>query len=87
MRIMLVLAGAAVLISVAAIAEKPESAKKDDSQKIICKTEEYVGSLIPKRVCMTRADWEKQRQMEKDAIQGSDLYRQRAFSPPPPPGG
>jgi hypothetical protein len=35
-------------------APKPQ----DDSQAVVCKTETVVGSLIPSRVCRTKADWD-----------------------------
>ena len=37
------------------------AAKKsvDPQQKVICKTEDFVGSLIPRRICKTKADWEQ----------------------------
>jgi hypothetical protein len=87
MRIMLVLTAAGVLVSGAANADNPAPAKKDDSQKKICKTEEFVGSMIPKRICMTRADWERQAQMDKDAMDVNALSRARMEPPVVKPGG
>lgn len=93
MRIMLVLAAAGVLVSSAAIADNAAPAapaapaKKDNSQKIICKTEEIVGSMIPKRVCMTRAEWDKMAQADKDAIDPQALSRARMEPPLVKPGG
>ena len=84
---MLVLGAAGVLVSGVANADDPKPAKKDDSQKIVCKTEEFVGSMIPKRVCMSRADWERQAQMDKDAIDPRGVARARMEPPVVKPGG
>lgn len=40
----------------AATSAAPESAKP----KKICRTEEVTGSIMPKRSCRTRADWDAQ---------------------------
>lgn len=58
MRIVSILGASAVLLSSTAFAGKPDQ-KKDDSQKIVCKTDEFVGSMIPRRICKTRAEWEE----------------------------
>ncbi len=31
--------------------------KKDDPDQMVCRKEQVVGSLLPNRVCMTRAQW------------------------------
>ncbi len=44
-----------------AAADPPPAEKKpiDSQQKMICKTEDFVGSLIPRRICKTKADWDQ----------------------------
>jgi|tagenome__1003787_1003787.scaffolds.fasta_scaffold20971069_3 hypothetical protein len=51
----------------------PAPAKKDDGSKIVCKTEEFVGSKIPKRVCMTRSQWEQARQAAAEIMDERQL--------------
>jgi hypothetical protein len=65
------LAASAVLVSSAALADKKDQ-KKDDSQKVVCKTEQFVGSMIPRRICKTKAQWE---QGEYDAQRALDQRR------------
>lgn len=44
-----------------AAVDPPPAAKKpiDPQQKIVCKTEDFVGSIIPRRICKTKADWDE----------------------------
>jgi hypothetical protein len=37
-------------------------AAADDSTKVICRREEVTGSHFERKVCMTRADWDRQSQ-------------------------
>jgi hypothetical protein len=54
--------------------------KPDDSQKIVCRNETVLGSIIPKRVCLTQANWDAARQagqeytkgVQSRALQGGD---------------
>ncbi len=79
MRACLALAAAAALISNSAYADPAANpapakpAKKDDSQKIVCKTEDFVGSIIPRRICKTKADWEQGAYDAKDALSKANL--------------
>ena len=92
MRMIWMFAVSAVLVSGPAFAaqsgpaatSQPEKPKKDPGQKVVCKTEEFVGSMIPRRICKTRAEWEAG---EFDAKQALD--RQRTGDPrvQPLPGG
>jgi hypothetical protein len=63
MRALIGLAAAAVFVSGLALAEQPGSAPgkahKDDGDTIVCKREQFVGSIIPRRICMTKAQWEE----------------------------
>ena len=52
----------AILSSGAAAADNPQQAskgEKDPQQRIVCITEQTVGSIIPRRICKTKADWEQ----------------------------
>ncbi len=44
----------------AAASSKPHVSAANDPDKIVCKTEEVTGSHFERRVCMTRADWDRQ---------------------------
>jgi hypothetical protein len=60
MRSVIILVATALIATGAAADPKDQkNAKKDDSQKIICKSEEFVGSMIPRRICMTKAKWDE----------------------------
>ena len=50
---------AAMLAASPALADDTAPPKKDKSAQIVCKTEQYVGSHIPRRVCKTRAEWDE----------------------------
>lgn len=52
---------ALIATNASAGADPPPAEKKpiDPQQKIICKTEDFVGSLIPRRICKTRSDWDE----------------------------
>jgi len=76
MRALMALAAASVLISATARADEPkDAAKKDDGDKIVCKREQFVGSVIPRRICMKKSDWE---QGEINAKETMDKRQMRA---------
>ena len=59
MRTTLALSAFGLIFSTAALAEGQEPAKKkDDGSKVVCKTEQFVGSVNPRRICKTKAEWE-----------------------------
>ena len=89
MRDGVILALAAIMVaSTAAAADNQDPAKKkDDSQKVVCKTEDVVGSMIPKRVCMTRENWEKRRADEKAYLDAEPFRRDQIDAPQVKPGG
>lgn len=63
----------AVLLSAVCAAPSfanPESEAKraDPNEKIICKTEQVVGSRTRERVCRTRAEWERARAMTREML-------------------
>ncbi len=45
------------------------AASKTADDEVICKSEVALGSLIPKKVCATRKQWEAIRQDSRDATQ------------------
>jgi hypothetical protein len=68
MRLLLTLGAVSVLISGSAWAESKEATKKNDGDKIVCKTEQFVGSMIPRRVCLKKSEWEAAETDAKDAV-------------------
>ena len=64
----------------AAAAPPAKTAKpKDDSQKVICRIETTVGSLIPKRLCGTKADWDA---LTEDGKTATENVQTRALTRP-----
>jgi hypothetical protein len=69
-----------MLSAVAAIVGiQPVSAKdapkagKDPNEKI-CEKQKIIGSrLTTRRVCATRAEWEEQRRMDRDAVEKAQM--------------
>jgi hypothetical protein len=50
-------------------ASKPQ----DDPQKVVCKTETVVGSLIPSRVCRTKSDWDAMTESGRKSTQDAQV--------------
>ena len=65
----------ALAMPAAAQGETPRPAKKKgDPNEIVCEKQEVLGSrLAAKRVCMTRAEWDQQRQADRQLIDRSQL--------------
>ena len=62
--LMLIAAAAAV-----GTAEAPEAAPvKKDADKIVCKSERFVGSHVSERICKPKSEWETGRKNAKDAL-------------------
>jgi hypothetical protein len=76
---MIRLAGAAVtaasllsLVATSALAQEGAKAKGRDPNQIVCKKEEVLGSrLQTRKVCMTRAEWAEQRQLDRQNVERS----------------
>lgn len=86
MRLILFLAAAVVASGVVA-AQNPNltpNAKADPSQKIVCKTERLVGSMIEKRICRTQDEWDA---IESGAKQSVEDRQHFGLNPPPRGGG
>ena len=84
MRTMIVLATAAIafLSSAAVLAQQsaatpttanapaaPQAAKaKPPKEKVICETDQVLGSLVPRRLCMTESQWDAVREGARRAV-------------------
>jgi hypothetical protein len=84
MRIVILCGGVVALIGTAALAGEDVSANRavDKSQKIVCKVEKSVGTMISERTCKTRAEWD---QIAQDAKLDMD-QRQLPVQYKDPPG-
>jgi hypothetical protein len=60
---------ALTLLAPAAVAQAadPKAATSDD-QKIVCKSERFVGSNLRERICKTKAEWDNARRSSKDML-------------------
>lgn len=53
-------------------AQEPAKRKVSDPNEVVCKREEVTGSrLQSRRVCMTRAQWAEQRQLDRANVERS----------------
>jgi hypothetical protein len=76
MRLIFAFAAAGLIASGGSAAGNPDQKKPaDPDQKLICKTDYFVGSKIPKRVCLTRAQWEQGEQDGKDALERRSRFQ------------
>ncbi|GAA0324156.1 hypothetical protein GCM10009087_38050 [Sphingomonas oligophenolica] len=49
-------------------------ARKHDPNEVLCEKQEVLGSrLAVKKICMTRAQWDAQRQSDRDLVDRSQL--------------
>jgi len=62
-----------------ALGDDSPAPKKDKSQQIVCRTDAYVGSHIPQRICKTRAEWDE---AAKQSQQYLDTARNMPVAPP-----
>jgi len=77
MRIAILCVAASALVASAAVAGDNAEPKKtvDPSLKVVCKTEEVVGSKIPKRICLTRQQWDQIKDNAKEALEKREMWR------------
>ena len=54
----------------------------DPKAKIVCKTERFVGSNIPSRVCKTKGEWEQGKIDAKRSLNKPPSRRMRDAEPP-----
>ena len=73
MRAMLVTLAATMLFTGPAWADPKDQPMKNDGDKIVCKREQFVGSIIPKRICMTKSQWEQGAVNAKNALDEKNL--------------
>lgn len=53
----------------AAVAPAGKDKKNDPNQRVICKTQDEVGTRLGgKRICMTKAQWDRQSQDARDSV-------------------
>lgn len=59
------------------VGDKPLSeAEKNDPDRVICKKAQVSGSRLGnKKICMRKADWDAQRQADREAIQRAQVNR------------
>jgi hypothetical protein len=81
-----VLFGAAVISTGAAHANDSASetaeATAKPKEKMVCKTERFVGSNIPSRVCRTKAEWEQAKINAKRSLDDPPSRRMKEAEPP-----
>jgi hypothetical protein len=80
MCVVLVLAAVSASGVHAADSETGEVANPKD--KIVCKTQRFVGSNIPSRVCKTKGEWEQARIDAKRSLNKPPSRRMRDAEPP-----
>src|SRR3954451_13604316 len=71
MRTVVLLATLAFVAPSAALAGDPNQAKPNPLDKVVCKSDYFVGSMIPKRICLTKRQWIQAEQDGKDAIEST----------------
>jgi hypothetical protein len=53
----------------AAVAPAAQVKKNDPNQRVICKSEDEIGTRLgSKRICMTKAQWDRQSQDAHDSV-------------------
>lgn len=69
----LFLCAAGGLLALAACATPPQPAADgtvlaaaEDEEKLICKERKQIGSIIPRRLCMTQEDWDDVRGLSQE---------------------
>jgi hypothetical protein len=60
------------LVATTSAAQESAKPKARDPNQIVCKKEEVLGSrLQTRKVCMTRAEWAEQRQVDRHTVEQS----------------
>ena len=73
------------LISGAAVANPAGKAKKSDpNTDTVCKTQSFVGSRIPERICKTRGEWDQGRKDAQEIVETKARSLEFRPSAPPP---
>ena len=72
----LCVAATAFVASTAVAGDNPEAKKViDPGSKIVCKAEDVVGSKIPKRICLTRQQWDQMKDNAREALEKRSLWQ------------
>ena len=68
--LMVALAAPAAAQGTAAAQQPAPTAKAKDPDRIICERQEEIGSRLGgKKICKTAAQWDEERQQERDALE------------------
>ncbi|TGX52736.1 hypothetical protein E5A73_13920 [Sphingomonas gei] len=60
------------LVAASATAQEGSKRKGRDLNEVVCKKEDVLGSRLQSRkVCMTRAEWAEQRQLDRQNVERS----------------
>ena len=78
MRFLIMSVAVTAFVSSAAASADTKDAKKaiDPTLKVVCKTEDVVGSKIPTRICKTKAQWEAERFDTQHALDNRAMWRE-----------
>jgi hypothetical protein len=49
--------------------EAPKQEVKKDPNRMVCKKTPVLGTRFPSKICRTQTDWEKQAELDKQALQ------------------
>ena len=81
----IVVALAPATMSSSAFADDVAASPKDDDEKIVCRRERLTGSRLPKKICMTKADWKMVSDRSRESMdrQGPPLRRTDARAAKP----
>jgi len=60
------------------------AATKAKGDKVICKSDSFVGSKIPRRICKTQSEWDQGREGAKDTL--NEIGRGKNYRAPTGPG-
>ena len=68
----IIAASLASLVATSAAAQDGAKRKTRDPNEVVCKKEDVLGSrLQTRKVCMTRAEWAEQRQLDRQNVERS----------------
>ena len=64
---------AAMLAQSAPAAAQP--AADPDGEKIVCKSQKFVGTNIRERICKKKSEWDQGSYAARSALEGREMYR------------
>lgn len=68
-------------LSAPAIAADPTKDKKNDPDKIICKSDRTTGSAISERICKKRSEWDEEKYQARELLDGRNRMGQENRQP------